>query len=104
MASFRRDKLESDLEANWAVVGEAVQTILRREVITFVSFLSSLSSKFQYFFRVFCKGVSQPYEMLKALTRTGRPISKEAMEVKMEMKEERIGKRKVVHKSSSGIH
>jgi adenylosuccinate lyase len=38
--------LERDLEANWAVVGEGIQTILRRE------------------------GYPNPYEALKALTRT----------------------------------
>ena len=38
--------IERDLESNWAVVAEALQTILRRE------------------------GYPQPYEALKALTRT----------------------------------
>ena len=42
--------LHRDLEANWAVVAEAIQTILRRENYT------------------------NPYETLKALTRTGKPI------------------------------
>ncbi len=43
--------LRADLEANWAVVAEGIQTILRRE------------------------GYPQPYEALKALTRTGESIS-----------------------------
>ena len=42
--------LEADLERNWAVVAEAIQTILRRE------------------------GYPNPYETLKALTRTGAGI------------------------------
>jgi adenylosuccinate lyase len=45
--------LEQDLENNWAVVAEAIQTILRRE---------------QY---------PQPYEALKALTRGKSSIGKE---------------------------
>ena len=49
-------KLELDLENNWAVVAEAIQTILRRE------------------------GYPNPYETLKALTRTGGVISKETIE------------------------
>ncbi len=41
------DAIQRDLAANWAVVAEAIQTILRRE------------------------GYEKPYEALKALTRTG---------------------------------
>lgn len=48
-----REKIEADLEANWAVVAEAIQTILRRE---------------QY---------PNPYEALKNLTRGAAIISKE---------------------------
>jgi adenylosuccinate lyase len=48
-------KFEEDLEANWAVVAEAVQTILRRE------------------------GYPNPYEALKALTRTNNKITKISM-------------------------
>ncbi len=44
--------LESDLEENWVVISEAVQTILRRE------------------------GYPNPYEALKQLTRTNKVISK----------------------------
>ena len=51
-------KIKNDLEANWAVVAEAIQTVLRRE---------------QY---------PQPYEALKALTRGKNGITKESKEVK----------------------
>jgi adenylosuccinate lyase len=44
-------KIASDLEANWAVVAEAIQNILRRE------------------------GYPKPYEALKALTRTNSAIT-----------------------------
>lgn len=47
--------LEADLEKNWAVVAEAIQTILRRE------------------------GYPNPYEVLKGLTRTNAAITKETM-------------------------
>ncbi len=48
-------KIHADLEDNWAVVAEAIQTILRRE------------------------NVANPYEMLKDLTRKNEKIDKEAM-------------------------
>jgi len=48
-------KFEEDLENNWAVVAEAIQTILRRE------------------------GYPNPYEALKDLTRTNTTINKESM-------------------------
>ncbi|MDP1725728.1 MAG: adenylosuccinate lyase [Bacteroidota bacterium] len=48
-------KLEADLEANWAVVAEAIQTILRRE------------------------GFEKPYEALKSLTRTNEPITRDTI-------------------------
>jgi len=47
--------IESDLNDNWAVVAEAIQTILRRE------------------------GYPNPYEALKDLTRTGERITKETL-------------------------
>ena len=53
---LNEDALHADLEKNWAVVAEAVQTILRRE------------------------GYPNPYETLKALTRTGKGIDEETME------------------------
>ena len=52
---LNEEALRSDLDANWAVVAEAIQTILRRE------------------------GYPNPYETLKALTRTGAAISRESI-------------------------
>ena len=48
---LNRAALEADLERNWAVVAEGIQTILRRE------------------------GYPKPYEALKALTRTNEAIT-----------------------------
>ena len=64
---LNEEKLEKDLEGNWAVVAEAIQTILRRE------------------------GYPNPYESLKALTRTNSVIDKEAIKAfiaKLEISEE----------------
>ena len=52
---LNEDKLKQDLENNWAVVAEAIQTILRRE------------------------GYPNPYETLKALTRTNEKITQETI-------------------------
>ncbi len=52
---LNEEALRADLEQNWAVVAEAIQTILRRE------------------------GYPNPYETLKALTRTGAAISHESI-------------------------
>lgn len=49
------EKIEKDLEENWAVVAEAIQTILRRE------------------------SYPNPYEALKDLTRTNQKITKETL-------------------------
>ena len=49
-------KIEKDLENNWAVVSEAIQTILRRE------------------------NISKPYELLKDLTRGNDEINKESIQ------------------------
>jgi len=54
---INKDALDRDLNANWAVVAEAIQTILRRE------------------------GIPNPYEMLKDLTRTNEHIDKESIRV-----------------------
>lgn len=54
---LNEEKLKADLEANWSVVAEALQTILRRE------------------------GYPKPYEALLALTRTNTKIDKEAIHV-----------------------
>lgn len=50
------EKFEEDLERNWAVVAEAIQTILRRE------------------------GYPNPYEALKDLTRTNQGITKDSIQ------------------------
>ncbi len=49
---LNKEKFEQDLENNWAVVAEAIQTILRRE------------------------GYPNPYEALKGLTRTNEKINR----------------------------
>ncbi len=52
---LNKNAINQDLENNWAVVGEAIQTILRRE------------------------GYPRPYEMLKELTRNNQKISKDLL-------------------------
>lgn len=52
---LNQEALEADLERNWAVVAEALQTILRRE------------------------GYPKPYEALKALTRTNEAITADSI-------------------------
>jgi len=52
---LNEDKIHADLENNWAVVAEAIQTILRRE------------------------GFPKPYETLKELTRTNTHIDSKAI-------------------------
>lgn len=52
---LNNEALERDLENNWAVVAEGIQTILRRE------------------------GYPKPYEALKALTRTNTHITRESI-------------------------
>ena len=47
--------IEKDLDENWAVVAEAIQTVLRRE------------------------GFPKPYEALKALTRTNEKITENSI-------------------------
>jgi adenylosuccinate lyase len=68
---INREAIDSDLENNWAVVAEGIQTVLRRE------------------------GYPKPYEALKALTRTNERITKESigqfidtLEVNEQVKEE----------------
>ena len=53
--TVNKPAIEEDLEKNWAVVSEAIQTILRRE------------------------GFPNPFETLKDLTRTNKPIDKKAI-------------------------
>ncbi len=45
--------IQADLEKNWIVISEGIQTILRRE------------------------GFANPYEMLKGLTRTNKPVTRD---------------------------
>ena len=52
---LNKEKLNSDLEDNWAVIAEAIQTILRRE------------------------NYPNPYEALKNLTRTNEKINKDSI-------------------------
>jgi adenylosuccinate lyase len=68
---LNRSKFEEDLEKNWAVVAEAIQTILRRE------------------------NYPNPYEALKGLTRTNAAITQKSiadfidgLEVSKDLKEE----------------
>ena len=68
---LNEEKLQQDLEQTWAVVAEAIQTILRREAYP------------------------HPYEALKALTRTNQKMTEETihdfiqqLEVSPEVKEE----------------
>ena len=51
-----KNKIENDLELNWIVISEAIQTILRRE------------------------GIEKPYELLKDLTRNNKLIDKKTFE------------------------
>ena len=53
---LNEEAIEADLDDNWEVVAEAIQTILRRE------------------------GYPNPYETLKELTRTGKALSAETIE------------------------
>ena len=52
---LNNDAIEKDLENNWAVVAEAIQTILRRE------------------------GIENPYELLKNLTRKNEKITEKSI-------------------------
>ena len=52
---IKKENISEDLEKNWAVVAEAIQTVLRRE------------------------GYPSPYETLKGLTRTNSMVSKESI-------------------------
>lgn len=65
------DVISEDLEKNWVVVAEAIQTVLRRE------------------------GFPNPFEVLRGLTRTNKPVDKqrihefiESLEIKESVKEE----------------
>ena len=71
---LNKEAIDKDLEDNWAVVAEAIQTILRKE------------------------GYSNPYEALKALTRKNEKINHkdiqwfiESLEIKPELKKKLEG-------------
>jgi adenylosuccinate lyase len=77
------DVIHADLENNWAVVAEAIQTILRRE------------------------GYPQPYEALKTLTRTHKTINAkliaefvESLDVSQSVKDELL---KITPENYTGI-
>ncbi len=53
---LNEEKIKEDLDNNWSVLAEAIQTILRRE------------------------GYPKPYEALKELTRTNKKITRETMQ------------------------
>ena len=53
--NFIEQKIEADLDNTWAVVAEAIQTVLRREAYP------------------------HPYEALKALTRTNKTMTEETI-------------------------
>ena len=77
------DVIRADLEKNWAVVAEAIQTILRRE------------------------GYPKPYEALKTLTRTHKNINAksiaefvESLDVSQTVKDELL---KITPENYTGI-
>ena len=81
---LNKTAIDADLEDNWAVVAEAIQTILRRE------------------------GIPNPYEQLKALTRKNEKITADtfrqfinSLEISESLKEEL---RKITPHNYTGIH
>jgi adenylosuccinate lyase len=52
---LNEETIKDDLDNNWSIIAEAIQTILRRE------------------------GYPKPYEVLKDLTRTNKKITKESI-------------------------
>ena len=77
------DVIRADLEKNWAVVSEAIQTVLRRE------------------------NYPEPYEALKALTRTHEGINQktiaefiESLDVSRDVKDELL---KITPENYTGI-
>ncbi|MBT8319660.1 MAG: adenylosuccinate lyase [Gramella sp.] len=68
------EKLNLDLENNWAVVAEAIQTILRRE------------------------GFKNPYEALKGLTRTNERITKKSISEFIDQLDITVEIKKELHK------
>ncbi|MFC1863553.1 adenylosuccinate lyase [Thermodesulfobacteriota bacterium] len=81
---LNEEVIRKDLQGNWAVIAEAVQTILRRE------------------------GYPEPYEALKALTRTNKAIDQkaiaefiESLEVSKDIKEELL---KISPENYTGVY
>jgi adenylosuccinate lyase len=81
---LNREALKNDLQENWVVVAEAIQTILRRE------------------------GYPEPFEAVKALTRTHTHIDQKAIEAFIEdldisraVKEEL---KKITPENFTGVH
>jgi len=71
---LNKQKIDDDLEDNWAVVAEAIQTILRRE------------------------NYPQPYEALKELTRSNEKITKEKIHRFIDSLKIKIGLKKELKK------
>lgn len=81
---LNKPAIDADLEDNWAVVAEAIQTILRRE------------------------GIPNPYEQLKALTRKNEKITANtfrdfinALDISEELKQELL---KITPHTYTGMH
>lgn len=77
---LNKDAIEADLEANWAVVAEGIQTILRRE------------------------GYPKPYETLKQLTRTNAAITRESISEFIDTLEVSEAIREELHKLSPSTY
>jgi len=75
---LNEEKLHADLEENWAVVAEAIQTILRRE------------------------GYPKPYETLKELTRTNARITHQSISDLIDKLNVSAKIRKELHKITPG--
>ena len=73
---LNEDKIKKDLDDNWAVVAEAIQTILRRE------------------------NYPNPYESLKELTRTNSKITRETMSAFIETLQVSSSVKEELHKVS----
>src|ERR1035437_7644790 len=73
---LNEDKIKKDLDDNWAVVAEAIQTILRRE------------------------NYPNPYESLKELTRTNSKITRETMSAFIETLQVSSSIKEELHKVS----
>ena len=81
---LNRDAIKKDLEENWVVVAEAIQTILRRE------------------------GYPEPFEAVKALTRTHLHIDRKAIESFIENlnipRDVKAELKKITPENFTGVH